>query len=276
MGDSKITISASIVLYHNSESDILTVINSIVNSSIKVKLFIVDNSSNDKLKLLLNNFEVVYIKNEKNIGFGKAHNIAINKAIEYKSDYHLIINPDISFNSDVINELIKRAEKEMEIGLIMPKIIFPNGNMQLLCKLLPTPLNLIFRRFFPFKIIVNKMNERYELRSFDYTKEAEIPSLSGCFMFVRTSILEKVRGFDERYFMYLEDIDLCRKISEFSKLLYFPETFVVHNYEKGSYKNKKLLLYHIQSSIKYFNKWGWIIDSKRNKINKKTLINLKC
>jgi GT2 family glycosyltransferase len=264
-------ITASLVLFHNSELYITTVINSIINSSSNIKLYVIDNSTTDSLRFFLSDYDLIYIKNESNIGFGKAHNIGIKKAIELKSDYHIIINPDISFDTDVIESLAERTEKDKEIGLIMPKIVYPNNSMQYLCKLLPTPVNLIFRRFLPFKKIVKKLNDSYELRNMDFTKEFEVPSLSGCFMFVRTSVLEKVGGFDERYFMYLEDVDLCRKIGEISKLIYYPDVSVVHNYEKGSYKNKKLLIYHIKSSIKYFNKWGWFFDSKRNEINNKAI-----
>jgi GT2 family glycosyltransferase len=261
-------ITASLVLYHNSDFDILKVLNSIINSNIYIKLYVVDNSNDDYIKELLVDFDIYYIKNNKNLGFGKAHNIAIKIAVASNSDYHIIINPDISFESNVVGELIKRAEKDKEIGLIMPKIIYPNGDVQFLCKLLPNPIVLIFRRFLPFKVISNRMNQNYELKSMDLSKESEIPSLSGCFMFIRTAFLNNVGGFDERYFMYLEDIDLCRKLGKISKLIYFPKVTVVHNYEKGSYKSKKLLIFHIKSSIKYFNKWGWLFDRKRIEINK--------
>jgi hypothetical protein len=90
-------------------------------------------------------------------------------------------------------------------------------------------------------------------------------------MMIRTSVLKSVNGFDERFFMYLEDVDLCRRIGKLSRIVYYPKVAIVHNYEKGSYKNKKLLVYHIKSAMKYFNKWGWIFDKNRSKINLKTL-----
>ena len=116
-----------------------------------------------------------------------------------------------------------------------------------------------------------KLTNKYELKFFSYDKEVEIPVVSGCFMFIKTSILQKTNGFDERFFMYLEDIDLCRRVGELSKVLYFPKVSITHNYEKGSYKNTKLLKYHIKSAITYFNKWGWVFDSKRKVINDRTL-----
>ena len=90
-------------------------------------------------------------------------------------------------------------------------------------------------------------------------------------MFMRVDVLKKVGGFDERFFMYAEDLDLCRRIGEVSKTMYYPVVSIYHEYEKGSYKNKKLLKYHICSVIKYFNKWGWIFDKKRTLKNKECL-----
>ena len=179
------------------------------------------------------------------------------------------------FDPSTIEGLLHKAASDPSIGLLMPKIVYPNGDTQHLCKLIPSPKDLILRRFIPSDTIKKKLENRYELRFFSYNEEAEIPILSGCFMMIRTSVLKTVGGFDERYFMYLEDVDLCRRISDISRLVYYPKVSIVHNYEKGSYKNKKLLIYHVKSAIKYFNKWGWVFDSKRSRINKRTLLNLK-
>ena len=71
--------------------------------------------------------------------------------------------------------------------------------------------------------------------------------------------------------MYLEDTDLSRRIYRVAKNIFYPYVHIYHNYGKGSYINKKLLRYHIQSAIKYFNKWGWFFDSERKKINQEIL-----
>lgn len=268
-------ITGSIVTYHNSEDDIKKVIDSFLGFGLDSILFIVDNSSNDSLSSLSNNIRIRYIYNNENIGFGAAHNVAFKEAYKLGSSYHILLNPDIYFSSTIISVLIKKMNLDSTIGLIMPKIVYPNGQTQYLCKLLPTPKDLILRRFIPFKKIKEKHEVRYELRFFSYNKEVEIPVLSGCFMIIRTSVLKRVNGFDEQFFMYLEDVDLCRRIGKISKLIYFPEVKVTHNYEKGSYSNSKLLLFHIKSAIRYFNKWGWMFDKERIKINKKALQKLK-
>ena len=266
-------ITGSIVIYHNSECDIKKVIDSFLGDNNKVLLFVIDNSSNDSLSKLCNDFRIRYIFNNKNLGFGAAHNIAFNKAYELNSKYHFLLNPDITFNPSIVNCLVKKANSDNKIGIIMPRIIYPDGSIQHLCKLLPTPFDLIIRRFLPNNNLKNSLKSKYELHFISQTKEAEIPCLSGCFMLLRSSILKQIGGFDERYFMYLEDVDLCRQMGSVSKLIYYPHYSVIHNYEKGSYTNKKLRNFHISSAIKYFNKWGWLFDQKRKRINNKILIN---
>ena len=267
----KIIISASLVVYHNSKKDIEKVINSFLGIEFDKILFVIDNSSNDSLSELCNNSRIRYIFNNSNMGFGAAHNIGFREAHKINSTYHIILNPDIYFNPSIINDLVDKASTDKSIGLIMPKICYPDESIQYLCKLIPTPIDLIIRRFVVNKVLLEKIIYRYELRFFSYEDEAEIPVMSGCFMFVKFSILHEINGFDEQFFMYLEDVDLCRRINEISKLVYYPKIKVFHNYEKGSYKNFTLLKYHIKSAIKYFNKWGWFYDVKRRVINKKTL-----
>lgn len=259
-------ITASIVTFHTSHTDLNRLLDCVIKSTIEI-LFIVDNSSNDELRNFVgDNIRIRYI-HSLNVGYGKGHNIAIKRAIELGANYHVVINPDIYWNDKVIESLCKFMNAQPNVGLVMPKILYPSGELQYLCKLLPTPIDLIFRRFIPIKSFQNRRNYYYELHWADYNRVMEIPSLSGCFMFMRCSILKSVGGFDERYFMYAEDLDLCRRIGEISKTMFYPMVTVVHEYKKGSYKNKKLLKYHIISVIKYFNKWGWLFDSKRKNKN---------
>lgn len=105
------------------------------------------------------------------------------------------------------------------------------------------------------KSIVEKNDYYYEMRDTGYNKIMEVPLLSGCFMFLRTDIFVKVNGFDERFFMYMEDFDLCRRIEEISKVVFYPETEIVHNHARESHKNLKMTLEHTKSAIKYFIKW---------------------
>jgi GT2 family glycosyltransferase len=268
---------ASIVLYHNSEEQVKKVISSFFLTHLNVKLFLIDNSITNSLKNLASIDErIEYIFNNDNVGYGAGHNIAMRKSIEEKVPYHIVLNPDIYFGSGVIEKITAYMNDHEDIGHLMPKVLYPDGSLQLLCKLLPTPMNLFVRRFVPIKNIVERSNYNYELQCFDCEHTAEIPSLSGCFMFLRTEVLANDCLFDERFFMYLEDTDLTRRIGQKSKTVYFPETFIYHEYQKGAYKSKKLMWIFIQSVFTYFNKYGWFRDKERTQINHQALAKLEC
>lgn len=269
-------INGSIVLYKNDIKKISKVIDSfLANKNLEFKLYLLDNSPNNDLNILSKkDNRIEYIFNNANLGYGKAHNIAIKKSINDGALYHVILNPDIYFDNTVINGILKYMEQNLDVGNIMPKVLYPDGEIQYLCKLLPTPIDLVFRRFIPFKGIKDMINERYELYFSQYDKIVNIPNLSGCFMFLRVEALKEVGLFDENIFMYLEDVDLNRRIHQKYKTIFYPHVQIYHEHGKESYKNKKLLKAHIKSAIYYFNKWGWFFDKDRKKINNKCINSL--
>lgn len=261
-------ISCSIVLYKNSVALVKKTIESFLQTSLSKVLYLIDNSPTEDLRVLAEISEdIVYIKTEKNLGFGKAHNIAMKKAIE-ESTYHLVLNPDIYFDRGILEHIFSFMEANKDVGQVMPKICYPNGEIQRLCKLLPAPADLFLRRFFPWMPGADERNKKYELRDSGYDKVMNIPYLSGCFMFFRTSSLKQIGLFDERIFMYIEDADITRRMHERYKTIFLPSITVYHHYAKGSYKSLKLMLYNIHGAFIYFNKWGWIFDSERRMINK--------
>ena len=268
-------INASIVLYNTPKDQLLQAVNSVLNTSLNVRLYLVDNSSNDDLKAMSRiDDRIEYIYNNANLGYGAAHNIAIRKSIEDDVPFHLALNPDVYFAKDTLEALHEYCLSQPEVGLVMPNVTNPDGSIQYLCKLLPTPLDLIGRRFLPEKAI-QRHNEYYELRFSGYNRIMEVPFLSGSFMFMRVSVLKKVGLFDERYFMYAEDIDLSRRINEVSKTIFYPYVSVVHEHAKESYKTTKMLFIHMKNIIKYFNKWGWFFDTKRKLTNRSIIKQIK-
>jgi hypothetical protein len=129
-------INASIVLYHNKKEQLLKAINSFLNTFLDVKLYLVDNSSNDDLKELCKlDDRIEYIFNNENLGYGTAHNIAMRKSIVDGVLYHLVLNPDIYFEQGVLEKLFSYMEKKKDIGNIIPQVRYPNGEVQYLCKL---------------------------------------------------------------------------------------------------------------------------------------------
>ncbi len=265
-------LNASIVLYNHSLSEIQQLILTLRANSLVSEIYLVDNSNTPNQDF--EHLPVTYIFNGKNLGYGKAHNIAIRKTIEKKIPYHLVINPDIELRSEVLSELLDYMEKHPDVGHIMPKVLYPNGDIQYLCKLLPKPSDLIFRRFLP-KSWCKKSKAKFELQHSGYNQIMEVPYLSGCFMLLRTQVLEEVGLFDERFFMYPEDIDLTRRIHRKYKTIFFPNVSIIHHHEQASYKNRKMLFIHLSNLVKYFNKWGWFFDAERKKVNENTLKKIK-
>lgn len=266
----KYLITGSIVTYHNNKKILSEAMASFLNTSLNVKLYIVDNSSDDSIRSLCTDQRCEYIYPGKNLGFGTAHNIAMRRAVE-ESEYHLVLNPDIFFDAGVLEKIVEYMNDNPDVGQLMPKIYYPSGEVQHLCKLLPAPADLFLRRFFPWLPGAAGRNRKYELLDTGYDKIMNIPYLSGCFMFLRTSAIKEIGYFDERIFMYIEDCDLTRRIHERYKTIFYPEVKVVHHYTKGSYKNIRLMLYNIHGAIIYFSKYGWIFDEERKKINQRVL-----
>lgn len=265
-------LNVSIVLYNNSLSEIIPLVNTLRKSDKVSAIYLIDNSPNPTTEY--KDLPVNYVFTGKNLGYGAAHNNAMRHAIEQDTPYHLVINPDISFNSDILDIIVQFMNNNSTIGQLMPKVFYPNGDLQYLCKLLPTPFDLIFRRFLP-KNWTKECTAKFELRASGYDKLLDVPYLSGCFMFLRTEALKEVGIFDERFFMYPEDIDLTRRIHTKYRTVFYPEVSIVHHHAQSSYLNLKMLFIHVTNMVKYFNKWGWIFDKERKIINKKILEQMK-
>jgi GT2 family glycosyltransferase len=264
-------ITCSIVTYQDEPEVVRQAIDSFQRVKASKRLFVIDNSPNENLKAFLkpDADEIVYIKTEKNLGFGKAHNIALRRAVD-ESKYHLVLNPDVSFAEGTLEKLIDYLERNPAVGLVIPKVLDSQSFIQYACRRLPTPWVLIIRRMrseFLTKLFDRPLS-RYNMRDKDYALSFEAPSLSGCFMLIRTAALQKVGYFDERFFLYMEDVDLTRRIHQHFKTGYFPDAQILHIHARKSYEWNYQLIIHIKSAIKYFNKWGWFFDRERDMLNR--------
>lgn len=264
-------VSVSIVVFKNDPDEVVSAIRSVLSASLRVKCTVVDNSPTPILRSAVTECGAIYVFAGSNLGFGRGHNLVMRSDHD-ASEYHLVLNPDVHFTQDILSVIYRFMDENPSVGLVMPRIRYPDGSDQQLCKQIPAPLDLISRRFGGVfgRLLFEKQLNKYQLRHLDMTVTREIPCLSGCFMFIRSPILGEVGFFDERYFMYMEDVDLCRRIGRTSKTVFYPQVAVTHGYAKGSYRDSKLLKYHLQSAIKYFSKWGWIFDPDRRSLNKRT------
>ena len=265
-------ISASIVLYKSDPVMVEELIQCFFNSSLNGALYLIDNSPTDELlELIGSNSKIRYYHLPNNPGFGTAHNFAIREVIG-KGDYHFIINPDIKFGSEVIKELILWTKGKEDVGAVMPRVVYPNNQVQFLTKILPSPFILVIRRIRLLKPLYKKKCDQYELRHIEPRNLKNVPFLSGCFLLLDLNNLNEELLFDERYFMFFEDVDLCRKLNKAGlKTLYCNDVTVIHDHVAKSFFKGKYLKMYLQSAIQYFNKWGWFYDSDREYYNKKAI-----
>lgn len=260
----KIDLLVTVVLFHNKRDQILRLINSLNSIQFDFVLVAVDNSNNRALEALFDGPNHVYLKMTCNLGFGAGHNEGFRYGRKYNPAFYCIMNPDVYFFSDPFLKLTNFLNDNSNLGLCGPKVLYDNNQIQNTCRRLPSPISMILRRVPGIKNLINKKEEIILKDDVLFN----IPFILGCFMVLPTKVFKDIGGFDDRFFMYMEDVDLCRKVFDSGyKTAYLPSVEIKHSYAKGSQKNIKLLKFHLESMLKYFNKWGWIIDTKRRKIN---------
>lgn len=250
-----IDISIAIVAYHN-ETDVRNAVCSIEEhtaATISKRIYIIDNSiqTNHLAELSREFSDVIYERTGENLGFGGGHNYVLP---ELDSKFHAIVNPDIILTEDTFAILLEFMKDET-IGMAVPKMVDEQGVRQDAYRRELTMADMGIRMFLPG--CFQKRQQYHTMQEMDYAKAFEVPFAQGSFLLIRTELFRRLGGFDSRYFMYMEDADLCRRVRRENRLVYCPDTTVIHRWEKGSHKNWKLLSYHILSMIKYFHKWGW-------------------
>ena len=264
----KMMLNISIVLYHPTwEEEVTPLVTELLRVKNLRKIYLLDNSETKCEKVPVSSAKIRYMHMPQNLGYGKAHNIALRESAYYKTALHLVLNSDIRVKAEDIDAMCDFMAENPQVGQLMPRVVNPDGSQQFLAKRLPSPMDVFGRRFLPAWCI-KRRNRRYELRDLDLTRPVNAPYLSGCFMLLRTTAAVEAGLFDERYFMYPEDIDLTRTIHRKWLTLYYPEWTIVHAHKRASYTNRHMLWVHIQNMCRYFNKWGWCLDSERRLFNK--------
>lgn len=263
-------LNISIVLYRTPESEWQPLVQELLRSSSVHGIYLVDNSP-EPIAGRTWSPRVHYIHTGKNLGYGAAHNIAMRETIYDEVPFHLVMNSDIIVSAQAVDNLIGVMQSDGLIGQLMPRVVDVNGNLQYLCKLLPTPFDLLRRILFGSRGRDSRRNARFELRHLDHSRPINAPYLSGCFMLLRTEALLKAGLFDERFFMYPEDIDLTRRIHRDFLTLYYPSETIVHAHRRASYHSIRMLWVHTVNIVRYFCKWGWFVDPERRLYNTLTL-----
>ncbi len=243
-----ITVSAAVVTY-NDLNRVPDTIKSIVDNTKKypLKLYVIDNASTDgTADLIENGGQAIVLRQNRNLGFGAAHNKVLAEDL---GKYHFVINPDINFDTDVLSDMVDYFEQNPDVVMAMPKILNHDGTEQKLPKERPTFKKLFFGR------LSNKIRSDYIWANRELIEPTEIDFCSGCFFCIRTDAFKKLCGFDDRYFMYLEDADLSLMAKRKGKVMLLPQVSVTHAWERESSKSLKYLFIHIMSCFKFLFKW---------------------
>lgn len=259
-------ITVSIVTYKTDLGELLKCLESLTSPLVS-RIFIIDNSRMESIADFCKQYHNVTYIGSDNVGYGAGHNKALKRVLDKEEKYHLVLNSDVYFEPDILERIVEYMDAHEDVAQLIPNTIYPNGRLQYVCRLLPTPLDLVFRRFMP-KRIAEMRDKRFLLKEYRRVDEMDIPFLLGSFMFFRTECFKRVGLFDKSIFMYMEDIDITRRMHKFYKTIFWPGCTIVHAHKAESYKNKKMLKIHIKSAIQYFNKWGWMFDRERSRWNR--------
>lgn len=200
-----------------------------------------------------------FLTNPDNPGYGRAVNRLVVE-LGQLPPYIGVLNTDLSWQSGTFERLLAWLQKHSEVSLAVPQILDEAGTPQKLCKRNPTVLGLFSRRFLPAWLKpswLKRYDRWYVMADQNYEEVFEAPYLSGCCMLIRSEAFRQVGGFDDRYFLYLEDADLTRSLARDGRCVHLPVAGVVHGWGRGSYHNLGLMAVNLASAWHYFRKWGW-------------------
>lgn len=226
------------------------------------ELLIVDNGSTvDLREWVRDRFgdEVRVIHPGKNIGFGAAHNLAVREA---KGEYVLLANADVQLRDRSLEKMLQFAEAQDQLGLVGPRLYYPTGEVQESSRRFPSFLDLVSKRF---ELVprLQRHVDRYLMRDVNLDAPTQVDWLVGAVLLMKRQRFLEVGGFDERFFLFFEDTDLCRRLQEKGyQVWYYPETSMTHEKQRlsestrpGMWFFKKTFWIHLASAGKYFRKW---------------------
>lgn len=249
-------ISACIVSY-NGFDEVCTAVRSILAQckGADLILYLVDNASPDGTgeKLAAEDFGpgVQAICLPENKGFGAGHN-AVLPLLD--SDYHFVINPDITLHEPVMENICAWLDEHPEAVMATPRMSFPDGREQILPKRKPNVLGLLARQGVPG---LKKFGDRYAMLDEDLSKPTPIEFCTGSFFCIRTETFRKIGGFDEGYFMYVEDADITQKARREGLVYFLPQFSACHAWHRAPGRQLRPFIQQLRSMGRYFCKWGF-------------------
>ncbi len=249
-------ISAAIVVYNGAE-EVIRAAESVLKQTADcdLTLYLVDNASPDGAGRVLAEHpwpeNVQVIRLPENIGFGKGHNTVLPLL---SSDFHFVLNPDIFVDSNVLCQVAGWLREHPGAVMATPRLLFPSGEVQVLPKRKPTVLGLLARQGVPG---LQKYGDRYAMLDEDLSLPTPIEFCTGSFFCMRTDVYKEIGGFDEKYFMYVEDADITQKARQKGLVFYLPQYCAYHEWHRAPQKSLKPFLQQLKSMGRYFRKWGF-------------------
>ena len=249
-------LSACIVLYHCGE-EVFNALRCVSQSDMEVAVYLCDNSPEDVTadKLQWSFPGVVVLPQKENVGFGRANNAVLPYL---QSKYHIIMNPDVTFPPDLLGKMYAYMEAHPNIAILTPKVLNEDGSEQFLPKKRISVHYLLGGLLESWGGLFRRWREEYTLADLDIRGPLPVEFATGCFMFIRTSVFQKLEGFDPRFFLYQEDSDLSRRILEMNlgSIVYHPDMVVTHRWARENTRTLRGCMRQIRSIFKYFLKWG--------------------
>jgi GT2 family glycosyltransferase len=253
-------VSISLVA-HNQRADLARLLPSLEAAAAQVdsEMLLVDYRSRDGTSRWLASAypAVKVLRNDKPAGYGANHNLNLYRA---HGKYFAVMNADLVVNSlDLFRTLCGHMDRRPDIGISGIKVLNQDGTIQGLNKRYPTILDLFLRRCVPaaFRPLVQRRLDYYEMRDVGYERACDIEFVSGAFMFCRTELLRSLGGFDPRYSLYFEDVDLCRRTQRSHRTSYFPGGTVTHFWHRDARKSALHARLFLANAARYFAQWGW-------------------
>ena len=260
----------SIVVYKPERGQLQQTLDSLSQSPTNLKILLSDNSPSP---MPINDFACTkpleYIFNGENLGYGRAHNKSFFNNSDF-SPYILVLNPDVFFDPSMLPDLLAIMHSDQSLGLTIPKVCHPHGNLQIINRRIPRPIDYVIS-FLSGKFKTDKFKTKqyqlYQMKDMNTDKPFICPTISGCFMLMQRNAYLEVGGFDQRFFLYMEDTDLSRRIAEKYKTVVAANLTAYHHWSRGAYRSTRLFFLFLRSMVLYFNKWGWLKDPARTRLN---------
>ena len=259
-------LSACIVVY-NGAAEALQAARTVLEHTRRypLTLYLVDNASPDgsskQLSAALQNGTLCPRSGQQvklcclptNGGFGSGHNSVLP---QLHSQVHFILNPDIQLTADTLSDLADWMARHPGVVMARPGLQFPDGREQRLPLRRCSVRAMVYRQL-PFLHFWAKHNERYLMADKDLTRPTEIEFCTGSFSAVDTAVFRAVGGFDEKYFMYVEDADLTQKMRTKGKAYLVPQYTAIHAWHRAAHRSLRPFLWQCRSLVRYFCKWGF-------------------